>query len=283
MHMRSVERFGPTRHRHERLRRHRRQRRRRRHRRSAAQAGHDPRRPARGQQRASCESVIAQAAAASPDAVFVCVTNPLDIMTYLAWKESGPARPSACSGMGGVLDSARFAFAIAEKTGAPIARHLGARDGRARRRDGADAALHDRRRHVRSPSCSRQPTSTRSFERTVFGGAEVVGAAQDRLGVLRAGGQHRRDGARDPRRHRRGAAELRATCQASTASTTSTCPSRRDSGAAGCSASRSCPSTTPNSPRCRPRPRPSPRRSTRSACEAKRADCAAASPRRFAS
>lgn len=64
-------------------------------------------------------SVISRAAAASPDAVFVCVTNPLDIMTYLAWKESG--LPSErIIGMGGVLDSARFAFAIAEKTGAPI-------------------------------------------------------------------------------------------------------------------------------------------------------------------
>jgi malate dehydrogenase len=65
-------------------------------------------------------SVISQASKASPDAVFVCVTNPLDIMTYLAWKESG--LPSErIIGMGGVLDSARFAFAIAEKTGAPIA------------------------------------------------------------------------------------------------------------------------------------------------------------------
>jgi len=64
-------------------------------------------------------SVISKAAAASPDAVFVCVTNPLDIMTYLAWRVSGlPAE--RIIGMGGVLDSARFAFAVAEKTGAPI-------------------------------------------------------------------------------------------------------------------------------------------------------------------
>jgi len=64
-------------------------------------------------------SVISQAVAASPDAVFVCVTNPLDIMTYLAWKESG-LPSNRVMGMGGVLDSARFAFAVAEKTGAPI-------------------------------------------------------------------------------------------------------------------------------------------------------------------
>lgn len=64
-------------------------------------------------------SVIASAVEASPDAVFVCVTNPLDIMTYLAFKTSGlPA--SRVVGMGGVLDSARFAFAVADATGAPI-------------------------------------------------------------------------------------------------------------------------------------------------------------------
>lgn len=63
--------------------------------------------------------VIEQAAAASPDAVFVCVTNPLDMMTYLAWKVSG-LPSSRVIGMGGVLDSARFAYAIAEATGADI-------------------------------------------------------------------------------------------------------------------------------------------------------------------
>jgi malate dehydrogenase len=64
-------------------------------------------------------SVITSAVAASPDAVFLCVTNPLDIMTYLAWRESG-LPSSRIFGMGGVLDSARFAYAVAEKTGAPI-------------------------------------------------------------------------------------------------------------------------------------------------------------------
>jgi len=49
----------------------------------------------------------------------VCVTNPLDVMTHLAWRESGlPA--SRVLGMGGVLDSARFAYFIAQATGAPI-------------------------------------------------------------------------------------------------------------------------------------------------------------------
>lgn len=64
-------------------------------------------------------SVISQAAEASPDAVFLCVTNPLDIMTYLAWRVSG-LPSSRVLGMGGVLDSARFAYFIARATGAPI-------------------------------------------------------------------------------------------------------------------------------------------------------------------
>jgi malate dehydrogenase len=69
--------------------------------------------------RAIVESVMTQAVAASPDAIFLLVTNPLDVMTYLAWKTSGlPA--TRVLGMGGLLDSARFAFAVAEATGEPI-------------------------------------------------------------------------------------------------------------------------------------------------------------------
>jgi malate dehydrogenase len=64
-------------------------------------------------------SVVSAAVEASPDAIVICVTNPLDVMTYLGWKVSG--LPSGrIFGMGGVLDSARFAYAIAEETGAPI-------------------------------------------------------------------------------------------------------------------------------------------------------------------
>jgi malate dehydrogenase len=64
-------------------------------------------------------SVVVAAVAASPDAVLLCVTNPLDVMTQLAWQLSG--LPSArVLGMGGVLDSARFAYFIARETGAPV-------------------------------------------------------------------------------------------------------------------------------------------------------------------
>ena len=52
----------------------------------------------------------------SPDAIFIVVTNPLDVMTYLTWKTVKlPA--SRVIGMAGVLDSARFQAFIAMETG----------------------------------------------------------------------------------------------------------------------------------------------------------------------
>ena len=46
----------------------------------------------------------------------ICVTNPLDVMTTLAFRESGlPAE--RLMGMGGVLDSSRLSFAVCEKLG----------------------------------------------------------------------------------------------------------------------------------------------------------------------
>ena len=62
------------------------------------------------------KSCISQAVEASPNAIIICVTNPLDVMTYLAFKESGLPK-NRLMGMGGVLDSARYAFAIAQTTG----------------------------------------------------------------------------------------------------------------------------------------------------------------------
>jgi malate dehydrogenase len=65
-------------------------------------------------------SVVEQVRAASPGAILLCVTNPLDVMTHLAWRVSG--LPSGrVLGMGGVLDSARFAHFIAQATGASVA------------------------------------------------------------------------------------------------------------------------------------------------------------------
>jgi malate dehydrogenase len=57
-----------------------------------------------------------QAIAHSPDALLIVVTNPLDVMTYLAWQASGlPA--NRVMGMAGILDSARFQTFIALELG----------------------------------------------------------------------------------------------------------------------------------------------------------------------
>jgi malate dehydrogenase len=63
---------------------------------------------------------VRQAAQQSPQAIFVVVTNPLDVMTYLTWQESG-FPPERVLGMAGVLDSARFQTFIAMELGVSIA------------------------------------------------------------------------------------------------------------------------------------------------------------------
>ena len=118
-------------------------------------------------------SVITAAVAASPDAVFICVTNPLDVMTDRAWKLSGlPA--SRVFGMGGVLDSARFAYFIAEATGAQIteveALVVGAHGD-------AMVPLPRLSTVAGRPLTDLLPAEEvdEVVRRTVFGGAEVVG------------------------------------------------------------------------------------------------------------
>ncbi len=58
------------------------------------------------------ESVVAQVVAASPNAILILVTNPLDTMTYLAFKRSGLPKTRVV-GMGGILDTARYKSFIA--------------------------------------------------------------------------------------------------------------------------------------------------------------------------
>ena len=52
----------------------------------------------------------------SPNAIIIMVSNPLDVMTYVALRESGFER-SRVIGMAGILDSARMAAFIQEKLG----------------------------------------------------------------------------------------------------------------------------------------------------------------------
>lgn len=53
----------------------------------------------------------------SPNAIVVCVSNPMDTMTYLALKDSGLPR-NRVFGMGGALDSARFKCYLSKALGA---------------------------------------------------------------------------------------------------------------------------------------------------------------------
>jgi malate dehydrogenase len=58
------------------------------------------------------KSCTESAVALSPGAIIIVVSNPLDVMTYVAWKVSGFA-PHRVMGMAGVLDAARFRSFIA--------------------------------------------------------------------------------------------------------------------------------------------------------------------------
>lgn len=61
-------------------------------------------------------SAAAEAAKYSPDAILIVVTNPLDVMCYVALKKSGfPAE--RVFGMSGILDSARFRTFVAQELG----------------------------------------------------------------------------------------------------------------------------------------------------------------------
>ena len=66
------------------------------------------------------KAVVEAAAAQSPDAVLIVVTNPLDAMCHVAMQASGFPRERVL-GMAGVLDSSRFRTFIAEELGVSVA------------------------------------------------------------------------------------------------------------------------------------------------------------------
>ena len=149
--------------------------------------------------RAIVESVIAQVVEASPDAIVICVTNPLDVMTYLAKNVSG-LPTNRVFGMGGVLDSARFAFAIAEKTGAAITDI----DALAMAAHG-DAMVPMPRFSTVAGTPLTELLSAEEVEalvqRTIFGGAEVVALLKTGSAFYAPAASVVRDGARGARRH----------------------------------------------------------------------------------
>ncbi|WP_287155221.1 malate dehydrogenase [Candidatus Solincola tengchongensis] len=60
--------------------------------------------------------VVGSAAAAAPESVIIMVTNPLDEMSYLAWKVTGWDRHRVM-GMAGLLDGSRLAYFAARELG----------------------------------------------------------------------------------------------------------------------------------------------------------------------
>jgi len=60
--------------------------------------------------------IVDEMLASAPNAMLLMVTNPVDVLTYAAWKRSGWPRQRVF-GMAGVLDSARMASFVALETG----------------------------------------------------------------------------------------------------------------------------------------------------------------------
>lgn len=51
----------------------------------------------------------------APESIIIAVTNPMDLMTYVLWRVTGFARERVL-GMGGALDSSRFAYFLSDET-----------------------------------------------------------------------------------------------------------------------------------------------------------------------
>ena len=63
--------------------------------------------------------IAEQSVKVSPNAIFLVVTNPLDVMTQLVWKRTGLPK-SRVVGMAGALDNARFRYFLAERLGVAV-------------------------------------------------------------------------------------------------------------------------------------------------------------------
>jgi L-lactate dehydrogenase len=61
-------------------------------------------------------SIIPRVAAANPNGVIVITTNPVDVLSYQSWKQSG-LPPSRVIGSGTILDTARFRSLLSERFG----------------------------------------------------------------------------------------------------------------------------------------------------------------------
>lgn len=108
----------------------------------------------------------------APEAIIINVTNPLDIMTYVALKASG-FEPEKVIGMSGILDSGRFASFIAEEL------NCSRRDVEAMVIGGHGDLMVPLPQYttvsgIPLPELLPEETISRLVQRTVQGGAEIV-------------------------------------------------------------------------------------------------------------
>ncbi|MCU0566979.1 MAG: malate dehydrogenase [Oculatellaceae cyanobacterium Prado106] len=113
-----------------------------------------------------------QAIAHSPNALLLVVTNPLDVMTYVAWKVTN-LPTHRIMGMAGILDSARFQTFIAQELG------LAPKDVQAMVLGSHGELMVPLPRYstvngIPIPELMDEATIQRLVERTRNGGAEVV-------------------------------------------------------------------------------------------------------------
>ncbi len=118
------------------------------------------------------KTVTQQAVAKSPNAILIVVSNPLDVMAYVAKKVSGFERHRVI-GMAGVLDSARFRTFIAMELNVSV------EDVTAFVLGGHGDSMVPLPRYstvagIPLPDLMDQPTIDRLVKRTANGGAEIV-------------------------------------------------------------------------------------------------------------
>jgi len=61
-------------------------------------------------------NIVPQVAAHNPDGILLVATNPVDVLTYAAWKLSG-SPPQRVIGSGTILDTARFRYLLSQELG----------------------------------------------------------------------------------------------------------------------------------------------------------------------
>lgn len=65
------------------------------------------------------DAIVADVVKHAPKAMMLIVSNPVDVLTYRAWKQSGWPRERVF-GQAGVLDSSRMAYFVAHETGLSV-------------------------------------------------------------------------------------------------------------------------------------------------------------------